>query len=261
MIKLIVSDLDGTLLQNGAQTLSSEMLDLIKELQARGIHYASASGRQYANQVSLYGEELAQTIPIISDNGAMYVYKGKRHLQGTFSPELVKHLVAAARSQSTCDLTLSALDTLYFEDSNADFLHHMREVMNNKTKIVPDLAEVDDTIIKMAVCDFNGTQNCEEYFRTLFEKECVVVTSGNAWLDFIPHGVNKGTALKHLIDEMGIKPEECMAFGDQWNDIEMLELAGISYAMKNSAPGVAEHATHMTNSVEKTLSAFLRNLQ
>lgn len=253
MIKLVVSDLDGTLLQNGAQTLSPEMIDIVRELQKRGIHYVSASGRQYSNQVSLYGEELAKSISIISDNGAMYVHNGEFHMQGSLSPELVKHLVLATRKQSSCDLTLSSKDTLYFEDGNAEFLHHMKEVMNNKTEIVPDLTAVDDTIIKMAVCDFNGTDNCEGYFRELFEKDCVVVTSGNAWIDFIPHGVNKGNALKHLIDELGIKPEECVAFGDQNNDVEMLELAGLSYAMKNSAPGVSKHATHVTDSVEKTL--------
>lgn len=261
MIKLVASDLDGTLLQNGAQTLSIEMLDIIKRLQKKGIHYVSASGRQYGNQVSLYGDNLAKSISIISDNGAMYVHNGIQHLQGHMEPELVKQLVIAARQKPSCDLTLSAPDTLYFEDGNAEFLYHMQEVMKNKTALVSDLTEVTDTIIKMAICDFNGTEHCEAYFRDLFANHCTVVTSGNAWIDFIPHGVNKGVALKHLIDEMGIKPEECMAFGDQYNDIEMLELVGVSYAMKNSAPGVSQHATNTTDSVEKTLSALLHSLQ
>lgn len=261
MIKLVASDLDGTLLQNGAQQLNPEMFDIIKKLQAKGIHFVSASGRQYTNQVLLYGEELAKTISIISDNGAMYNHNGELHILGTMPQDLVRRVIAASRKYKTCDLTLSAKDKLYFEDGNKEFLYHMQEVMNNETAIVPNLVEVKDTIIKMAICDFNGTEHIEAHFRNLFAKDCVVVTSGNAWIDFIPHGVNKGNALKKLMEEMEIKPEECMAFGDQFNDIEMLELVGTSYAMKNSVPGVSEHATYTTNSVEKTLSDLLHNLQ
>ena len=54
MIKLIASDLDGTLLQNGAQELNPEIYDLILALKERGIHFAAASGRQYASERNLF---------------------------------------------------------------------------------------------------------------------------------------------------------------------------------------------------------------
>lgn len=63
MIKLIASDLDGTLLQNGAQELNPEIYDLILALKERGIHFAAASGRQYASERNLF-KPIAMRFPI-----------------------------------------------------------------------------------------------------------------------------------------------------------------------------------------------------
>ena len=57
-----------------------------------------------------------------------------------------------------------------------------------------------------------------------------------------------------------VKPEECVAFGDQYNDVEMLETAGIGYAMSNAAPGIAGHAEYVTDSVEEVLEDILAGL-
>ena len=57
-----------------------------------------------------------------------------------------------------------------------------------------------------------------------------------------------------------MKPEECIAFGDQYNDIEMLELAGQGYAMSAAAPGIAAHAEYVTDSVEEVLEDVLAGL-
>ena len=54
--------------------------------------------------------------------------------------------------------------------------------------------------------------------------------------------------------------EECAVFGDQYNDVEMLELAGKSYAMANAAPGIAEYASFVTDSVEDVLEEILASL-
>ena len=56
---------------------------------------------------------------------------------------------------------------------------------------------------------------------------------------------------------MGISREECIAFGDQYNDIAMLEYAGSSYAMNTCAPGVEKHADYQTDSVESVLKTLL----
>ena len=73
------------------------------------------------------------------------------------------------------------------------------------------------------------------------------------WIDFIAPNANKGTALANLAEHLGVMPEECMAFGDQYNDVEMLKFAGTSYAMADCAPGISQYSTDVTDSVEDVL--------
>ena len=74
MIKLIASDLDGTLLQNEAQELTPRAIELIRALTQKGVHFVAASGRQYANIRRLFAP-LGFDIPYIAENGSMCVYK------------------------------------------------------------------------------------------------------------------------------------------------------------------------------------------
>ena len=60
-----------------------------------------------------------------------------------------------------------------------------------------------------------------------------MVTGGNEWLDMMPLNVNKGSALLKILDHLGIGQEECMAIGDNDNDLEMLKLAGYPVAVKS----------------------------
>ena len=64
-----------------------------------------------------------------------------------------------------------------------------------------------------------------------------------------------------MLELLDVKPEECMVFGDEYNDVEMLELSPNSYAMSDAAPGIAEHAAHVTDSVEDVLEKVLAGLQ
>ena len=109
----------------------------------------------------------------------------------------------------------------------------------------------------------DGPHIIDKYLRhlqNLFGEEIKVVTSGNLWIDFIAPGTNKGTALEKLIQKLKIKPEECMAFGDQYNDVEMLQFVGTSYAMSNAAPGISYYSTYVTDSVDDVLEDLLATL-
>ena len=113
--------------------------------------------------------------------------------------------------------------------------------------------DVPEPFLKIAVLHFEKSIDCEAYMKQLFSSEIKIVTSGNRWVDFIAPGTNKGIALQVLMDHLHIKPEECIAFGDQYNDVEMLQLAGTSYSMSSAAPGIAYYSTYVTDSVEEVL--------
>ena len=136
--------------------------------------------------------------------------------------------------------------------------------MKNTTQIVDDVRNVDGSIIKIAICSMEeDPQVVSDYLKHLqsvFGSEIKIVTSGNIWIDFIAPGTNKGAALGKLLDKLQIKPEECIAFGDQYNDVEMLQYVGTSYSMTNAAPGISQYSTYVTDTVEEVLQKLLQQL-
>ena len=87
MIKLVASDLDGTLLLHKAQSLPEEIFSLIRQLEELGIMFVAASGRQYPNMTKLFAP-VASEISYISENGALAVDHGEVLYQDSFDGSL-----------------------------------------------------------------------------------------------------------------------------------------------------------------------------
>lgn len=100
MIKLIASDLDGTLLLNKAQTLPEDLFPLIRALNELGIRFVAASGRQYPNMKRLFAP-VASDISFICENGALAVEKGQVLYQDRFDKELANEILTAIIEKKT----------------------------------------------------------------------------------------------------------------------------------------------------------------
>ena len=121
------------------------------------------------------------------------------------------------------------------------------------------LAEMTAPIMKLAVFEPAGlTEESVKYWMDRFGKECVVVTSGNEWIDFIPFGTNKAKGIREYQKRYHISPEECIAFGDEYNDIEMLKAVKYGFAMEHSKEGVRAATSYMTKQVEPVLEKLIR---
>ena len=261
MIKLIASDLDGTLLQNGAQELTPYAIDLIHRITEKGIRFIAASGRQYDNERRLFAD-IKDEISYIAENGSLCIHEGKVISRGIIPNDLAYRIMHEIKKEPGYEIVVSREDTCLIGDNDPDFVNHIVNVMHNTTEIVDDITKVKGPFLKLAIANMK-THDLGPYLkhlRQMFYPSVNVVTSGNIWIDFIVPGYNKGTALQTMMDLFGIKPEECMAFGDQYNDVEMLELAGYGYAMSNAAPGIAGHAKYVTASVEEVLEDVLTGL-
>ncbi len=258
MIKLIASDLDGTILKNGAQELPDGFCDLVKRLKEQGIQFVAASGRQYYNLRLLFAP-IENDIHYIAENGSLCVCDNQVISRGYIDRGLGLRIFQAVRKRSGCHCLLSCESACYTDSKDPAFIRHIREVVRYDLRTVDNLDDVREPFLKAAVCDFTGADNIEAYFQKLFENEIKVVTSVTIWVDFIAPDANKGTALAVLAGRLGIRPEECMTFGDRYNDVEMLEFAGTSYAMADGAPGLSEYSTDVTDSVEDVLELLLRS--
>lgn len=263
MIKLVASDLDGTLLQNGTQELTPRAVELIHRLTQKGVYFAAASGRQYDNERRVF-HAIKDEISYIAENGSVCIHEGNVISRSTIAPALAKRILDEIKKNDRFEIVVSREDSCFIEDNEPEFVNHIVNVMKNTTQIVEDVRNVEGPILKIAICNMNdGPHIIDKYLKHLqdmFGDEIKVVTSGNIWIDFIAPGTNKGTALKKLLDTLGVKREECMAFGDQYNDVEMLQFAGTSYAMSNAAPGIAYYSTYVTDSVEDVLEDLLATL-
>lgn len=259
MIRLIASDIDGTLIPEGETKLNPEIFDIIHQLKQHDIEFVVASGRQLESQQLLF-EPVADKISYISENGGICTHRGQQYIITEFERDLAMRILNEGEKYPNCKITVSCPSTQYIKSGDDNFKNHMCNFLKYNITTLESLQEINEPIVKIAFWDPLTQTKSFEHFHTMFKDEIKVVTAGNNWIDFVPFGSNKATGLKFLLEKLNLSPENAMCFGDQQNDIEMLKYTGISYAMENAKAEIQKCATKTTGSVEKTLREFIKTL-
>lgn len=262
MIRLIASDIDGTLVRDGESRLNEELIEVIKKLYENGVIFVAASGRSVVSQEKLF-EPVRDIIYYISCNGTYVGKYGECIKCSVIDPEYVKEIVKDSRNYPDCTLFLN-VDRGYYTDSrDKKVIEWVETGYREKVIQVEDLLDVDEKIIKACLYDPKHQAGITgKYLIDKWHDRLSVVTAGTMWLDFFDRDASKGAALSMLQDMLGISREETMAFGDQQNDIEMLKQADYSYAIGNAIPEVKQTArfvadTNVNNGVLKVLKTLL----
>lgn len=240
MIKLVVSDIDGTLLQDGGHELNPELFEVILKLRGRGMQFAAASGRQWASIEAVF-EPIKEKIFYLAENGAYVGCHGRMLFTSPIDRELVNEMVQDIREDGLIAV-LSGPDVAYLDDSDPEIYRWLVEGYKFRVKKVDDLIKVDDTIIKVSAYRKSDIESHTVRIREKYRERLKLAISGDMWLDGMAQGVNKGQAVKLLQDSLGIRPEETIVFGDQLNDIEMLKQAYYSFAVGNARAEVKQAA-------------------
>lgn len=245
MIKFIATDMDGTLL-NTQDEVHGDFPKILEKLKEKDILFAIASGRQYHNLLSRF-EEMKDHVLFIAENGTYVVYKGEEILINAIDRRLANELIQVGRTIKNADIVLCGKQSAYIEKADERLIKEV-EKYYAKYKIVDNLNEVEDEILKVTICDFNGSeQNSLGYYKSYSDKVQVTV-SGKIWLDMTAKGVNKGIAIRHIQELFNIGHEECMVFGDYLNDLEMMDAAYHSYAMENAHEELKKRARFLAKS-------------
>lgn len=158
MIKLVASDLDGTLLLNGAQSVEDSMFETIGKLLDRGILFAPASGRQMTSLKRLFAP-VAEELVYISENGALVSYKGKTIAKTPMKRELALEIIEDVLAQEYCEVLVSGEKTAYIKPKTKEYHDRMTKVVNYHTTLVSDFSEIQEDILKVAVCDLSGIEH------------------------------------------------------------------------------------------------------
>lgn len=258
-IRLIASDLDGTLLQGKAQKLKPNTCELIHRLTRRGIVFLAASGRQYANLQRLFAP-VRDEIAYLCENGCLSFYEGEMVHRVTMDRALGQEMIREIMRTPTAEVLLSGVNTSYIQPKDMSYYYHMRDVVGNNVTLVPDILKTEEPYFKISIYEKGGlTDEKIAYWKGRFGRYATVVTGGNDWLDMMPLHVNKGTGLRKLLARLEIRPEECMAFGDNYNDMEMMELVGWPVAVDNAKPEILAASRDHTRTVEEYLEKILTN--
>lgn len=245
-VKLVVTDMDGTLL-NSNHEVSDRFFELHTSLLKKDIHFVAASGRQYDSILDKLSS-IKEHITIVAENGGVAKQGDDILFSRDLDFEKIKETIIAARKIKTPYIILCGMKSAYVESKDPDFINTFSQFYSSFT-IVDDLMKVkNDTFFKLAIFDKECSETNILPYVKHFSDELQVIVSGKNWLDISHFDANKGKAISFLQKKLGVSKAETMVFGDYNNDLKMLELAGFSYAMKNAHPNVKEVANYETKS-------------
>ena len=254
-MKLIASDLDGTLLLNGSTQVSDELFRLIDAYQKQGVLFCAASGRQYNSLRGLFAP-VADDILYLCENGAVVFYKGKVLGKTCIPREDALSICRSILARPHCEVLISGEQTSYLLPKQDDYVDHIRYFVGNHVTLVPSLDAIEEDILKVSAFCRNGAVENEEALGNAWKGRLNVAVSGRQWLDFTVAGKEDG--LEIIRKALSLQPEDMVSFGDNFNDLGMLRYTGRSYAMRTAPKAVREAADALCDRVEETLKELYR---
>lgn len=235
MISLIASDIDGTLLQNGEKEISDRFFRQAARLMDSGVAVCAASGRQYQSLRRLFAPE-ADRMYFLCENGAVVFGPGN-------PPELISRTVIdreiALRlchdilDYPGCELLISGTNTSYLCPKTQEYVTLIRDFVGNNVAILPNPEAMPEEFVKISAYYLPGAAQIEPILKPRWQNTFSIAIAGQPWLDFTL--ANKGTGIRALCAHLGITAEDAMAFGDNYNDIPMLDAVGHPFLMQSAA--------------------------
>ena len=238
-IKLIIADMDGTLLDDNHR-LNDEIWDVLEEMKKNNILFSVASGRQYHNLLSNF-ESVRDDVLFIAENGSYVVYRGREMFSNIMDRKSVEKIVEKVKKRPGISITLCGKKSAYV-DINDTYFFPVVEKYYDRVSRVEDLMAVDDDILKISICEHKGVSESTVDYLKDEENSYKVTVSTGIWIDLANTTANKGEAVEFVQEKLDISREHTAVFGDYLNDIEMIKNAGHSFAMKNAHPEVRKLA-------------------
>ena len=262
MIKLIATDVDGTLFPDYGQNLTADFFETLKALMTYGVMFGPSSGRPLSNLKKVFSP-VADDIFYMCQNGASSFYQNKNLFKVPMANEDIQGIIQDVRTLDGCACVADTGEMCYLERGNEEGFAFMQNVYHFDCKMVDDLLKLDEPCIKFTVyreTDVEEITNQE--FTPKWRRKLTVACSGDRVVDLMSKRVSKRTALARIQKKFGVSPEETLVFGDNINDLEMLNQAKYSVAVGNARNEVKEACHYITDNCDhdgelKVLNALL----
>lgn len=261
--KWCVCDMDGTLL-NSQGAISEENEAALKKLQDRGLEVIIASGRTDL-MVKSFIKQLGLTGSVISSNGGLIrnIRTGEVLYSKLIEKSVVREILIYCE-ENKVDFLLYTLDMVYgnkrnplmvkYENRNEELAENMKAPL----AYLQNISEIDnlDVLKVLLVCREQPERivELEKYFSK--NERITAVSSAVGLLDIMASNISKGNALKILAAKMDIDLNHIIAFGDNYNDAEMLKCVGMPIAVENAVEEIKPHAKHITKSNNESGIAY-----
>lgn len=257
-IQLLVLDIDGTI-AGRSNEIREPVKQAIRAAQAKGIQVAIATGRMYCSALRFH-QDVGSTLPLVAYQGAW--------IQDPATEKIHRHLpVSRTTAEQLLDYfeteALRPLLSVHFYINDQLYVREITpetELYAKRADIQPqavgDLRRVLDSEPTKILALSDDTQIIDQLLGSLRQQytpaELYLTKSVATFFEATNPVVNKGTAVRYLAQEMlGLEPHNVMAIGDNFNDLEMLDYAGLGIAMGNAPAEVQAIAQWVAPDVEE----------
>ena len=250
-IKLIATDMDGTLLDPRGQLDLPRLEKILDQLDQRDIRFVIATGNEIHRMRELLGH-LAERVVLVVANGARIFENNKLIQAQTWDDAMVgKALVHFKGRECRDQFVVTGMKGGFvkkgtvFTDLEKFMTPEMIEKFYQRMNFVEEFqSDLFGGVLKMSmVVGKERSSSVLQEINDLFDGHVRAVSSGYGCIDILQAGVHKAWGLEKLLKRWNLQSEQIMAFGDSENDVEMLEMAGIAYAMENADDNVKAVAT------------------
>ncbi|WP_419880597.1 HAD family hydrolase [Peribacillus sp. B-H-3] len=251
MIKLVLSDMDGTFLNNNGDFNRELYRDVKKMMKEKDVVFAPVTGKQCERVEELFGED-AEDLWILGDSATRIKHNGRFVYESLLKNELgleIIHLLEEIRLDHT--VIACTRNGAFIKDNLSSEEASIVRRSYAQVKQVADFNEITEDFVKITIHDpdlkcFETREKLSRYF-----DQAYIIASEAAWIDIANANVHKGTTVEHLQRLLNVTPEETMAFGDGYNDIELMTRSIYSFAVRNAVQDLKDATNFITRSNEE----------
>ena len=252
-LRLAAVDMDGTLLDDDKNFPPGmdELLDLMDE---RGVTFAPASGRQVWTLIDMFPGRPGMTV--IGENGGIVMRDGVEVSSHPVDTPTVREVIRLVREATSVPdgidggLVMCGKQFAYVERTDEGFVegvmpyYHRTKRVEDQNAIIDaiEAGQIDDAIVKLAVYVIGPVEPLAQATLANFADTHQYAISGANWADLQVQGVDKGSAVRDLQRFLGVERAQTAVFGDAGNDLSMMGVADLSFAMANASADVVEAA-------------------
>lgn len=258
-IKLIASDMDGTLLDENGQ-VPPETFDLILALREHGVRFVASSGRRYDRLCDFFSP-VKDRMDFVASNGAQVFADGVQIDREVYSHLAIRRLAKTVAMFPNMHLALFDRTKSYLLDDEDKFVREVDKDLPNVERIY-ELPSPQVSIIKASIfCDDGNVMDNAYVLQRELGGLFTFAPSGSSYIDAMQPGISKASGIAQLMEYHGIDASEVMAFGDAMNDYEIIRFVGTGCAMANGRPALRAVADRVIGSnIEHAVQSEMRRV-